>query len=238
MTMERLVVQDRTLQAGFDAEQMAHWVNWLAPWQVIAHLTWRDHLDKYGVPHGIGQWSAAKSFERYMKTELPHLSYFYAVEQNPSRDGSHVHALWADAGNVFRKEAWASWFQRHGRARIEPVRNHKDVSDYCAKHLVSSYTTKAPIWWNVKLQWHRVQAMHNRAFELRGGTFGYQDQGNAAPGVIPLSSDARPGPGEFAGDSSVSVLTRTAGASGGKCDEPVAVGNGSTATPCESLVQT
>ena len=95
------------------------------------------------------------------------MSYFYAVEPNPSREGSHVHALWADARGVYCKEAWAAWFKHHGRARIEVVRNHEDVSSYCAKHLVASYTTKAPIWWNVKLQWHRVQAMHNRAFELR-----------------------------------------------------------------------
>lgn len=167
MDMERCLMPAGTNQAKFDASQMASWVNWLAPWQVIAHLTWRDHIDAAGVPHGIGQWSAAKSFERFMKRELPHLSYFYAVEQNPSREGSHVHALWADAGAVYRKEAWAAWFKHHGRARIEQVRNHADVSSYCAKHLVASYTTKAPIWWNVKLQWHRVQAMHNRTFELR-----------------------------------------------------------------------
>lgn len=162
-------------RAKLDAEIMAKWVNYLAPWQVIAHLTWRDHVDRFGVPHGIGQWSAAKSFERFMREELPHLSYFYAVEQNPSRDGNHVHALWADAKSVFRKEAWASWFQRHGRARIEPVRNQSDVSGYCAKHLVASYATKAPIWWNVKLQWHRVEAMHNRDFKLEGPTFATND---------------------------------------------------------------
>lgn len=175
MSMGYTLVGPDQDQAAYDAERMAKWVNYLAPWQVIAHLTWRDHIDKDGVPHGIGQWSAAKSYEKFMARELPHLSYFYAVEQNPSRDGSHVHALWADAKGVYRKEAWAAWFQHHGRARIEPVRNQRDVSGYCAKHLVASYTTKAPIWWNVKLQWHRVQAMHNRAFELRGETFGWQE---------------------------------------------------------------
>jgi hypothetical protein len=152
-------------QAAFDNAQMSDWVNWLAPWEVIAHLTWRDRIDGQGNAHGISQDSAAKCFERFMR-HLPGVSYFYAVEQNPSRDGSHVHALWADARGVYRKEAWARWVKQFGRARIEPVRNHGDVSGYCAKHLVASYTTKAPIWWNVKLQWHRVQSMHGRIFGL------------------------------------------------------------------------
>jgi hypothetical protein len=185
MWMGRVVLQPGQNQADMDHEQMANWVNYLAAWQVIAHLTWRDHVDEHGVPHGIGQWSAAKSFEKFMAKELPYLSYFYAIEQNPSREGSHVHALWADARGVFRKEAWAAWFKRHGRARIEPVRNQSDVSAYCAKHLVASYTTKAPIWWNVKLQWHRVQAMHNAAFVLRA-----QDSSGGAPPLAGIPPQA------------------------------------------------
>ena len=167
MMMERAPVRDASLQAGFDAQQMADWVNWLAPWQVIAHLTWKDWVDDQGFPHGITVDSARRCFEKFMRKHVARVSYFYAIEQNPSRDGFHVHALWADCRSVFRKEAWATWFKSYGRAVIEPVRNHSDVSSYCAKHLVSSYTTKAPIWWNVKLQWHRVQAMHDRAFVLQ-----------------------------------------------------------------------
>jgi hypothetical protein len=96
-----------------------------------------------------------------MRRHLPQVSYFYALEQNPSRDGFHVHALWADTASVFRKEVWAAWFKRYGRARIEPVRSFEDVSGYCSK-----YVTKEGAWWNVKLQWHRIRAMHDTQFVL------------------------------------------------------------------------
>jgi hypothetical protein len=172
-------------QAKWDGRQMADWVNWLAPWQVIAHLTWKDWLDDHGFPHGITVEGARKSFEKFMRRELPRLSYFYAIEPNPSREGSHVHALWADCGSVLTTrrrsgdlvravagpegavDVWQSWFNRYGRAKIELVRSHDDVTRYCAKHLASSYTTKGAVWWNVKLQWHRVQAMHNSDYQLR-----------------------------------------------------------------------
>lgn len=185
MSMDSYELQDRHLQAKFEAEQMADWVNWLAPWQVIAHLTWKDWLDDHGFPHGITVEGARKSFERFMRKELPRLSYFYAIEPNPSRDGSHVHALWADCGAMITRrtrsgelvravsgpegavDAWAVWFERFGRAKMEIVRSHNDVTRYCGKHLVSSYTTKGAVWWNVKLQWHRMQAMHNAEFKLR-----------------------------------------------------------------------
>ena len=173
-------------QAKFDAEQMAEWVNYLAPWKLIAHLTWSDWIDDKGVPHGITVGGASRSFERFMRKELPRVSYFYAVEPNPSREGSHVHALWCDLQDLVTKriggaelvrsvrgaegavDVYQKWFERFGRARIEVVRNHADVTNYCGKHLVAaSYTTKQAVWWNVKLQWHRVQAMHDPGFKLR-----------------------------------------------------------------------
>lgn len=162
------MVDDLGAQRKLDAEQMAGWVSSLAPWQVICHLTWRDRVGDDGVARGISVESAARSYEGFMRRSYPHLSYFYAVEPNPSRFGTHVHALWADARGVYRKEAWASWFKRFGRARIEPVRSFEDVSGYCSK-----YVTKAGgVWWNVKLQWHRVEALNDRAFVLRDGAFG------------------------------------------------------------------
>lgn len=175
---------ERRMAPG-DNLEMAEWVRGLADWKVIAHLTWKDWIDKHGFPHGITVEGARKSFERFMRKELPRLSYFYAVEPNPSREGSHVHALWADcgailtrrtrSGNLVRavggpeggKDVWGTWFERFGRAKIEVVRSPQDVSDYCAKHLASSYTTKSAVWWNVKLQWHRVQAIQARSFVLR-----------------------------------------------------------------------
>jgi hypothetical protein len=116
---------------------MAHWVDELAPWQVIAHHTfaWEASI-----------WSAQKSYERFMRKEVPGVSYFYALEENPSRDGHHVHALWADCEAVHRSAIWEHWKARYGRNRIEPVRSVEDVVSYCSK-----YVTKERAWWNVKL---------------------------------------------------------------------------------------
>lgn len=154
MCMDHYALPSGMNQRQWDAGVMADWVNYLAPWEVIAHLTfsWECSMD-----------SGRRVFERFMERHLARVSYFYALEENPSRDGFHVHALWADAGSVFRKEVWAAWFERYGRARIEPVRRYEDVASYCAK-----YVTKERAWWNLKLQWHRVQAMHGRPFVLTG----------------------------------------------------------------------
>jgi hypothetical protein len=113
----------------------------LAPWQVISHLTfaWEASI-----------WSGARCYEKFMRSELRGVSYFYALEQNPGRDGYHVHALWVDCKNMRRTDIWRTWFGRCGRARIEPVNSRDDVADYCAK-----YVTKENSWCNVKLLSHR-----------------------------------------------------------------------------------
>ena len=148
-TIERLLC-DRSevqLQKQLDAAQLVNWVHRLAPWEVICHLTfrWEASLE-----------SSRRCYEKYMRRRFARVSYFYAVEENPSRDGHHVHALWADCRSVFRKEAWHAWFKQYGRARIEPVRCKADVASYCSK-----YVTKQLCWWNAGLQWHRVQAMQS-----------------------------------------------------------------------------
>jgi len=156
MCMDRLVVKDSALQQRFDKDQMADWVNFLAPWDVISHLTfrWEASLE-----------SGRKSYEKFMRKHLPRVSYFYALEENPSRDGFHVHSLWSDAQGVYRKEAWAKWFKKYGRARIEPVKSQNDVAGYCSK-----YCTKACAWWNVKLQWHHTQRINGTPFALTADT--------------------------------------------------------------------
>lgn len=117
--------------------ELGNWVASLAPWRVIAHHTfvWEASI-----------WSAQKSYERFMQRECKDVSYFYAVEQNPSRDGHHVHALWADCEGVQRSRIFERWKGRYGRNRIEPVRSVMDVTDYCSK-----YVTKEGAWWNVKV---------------------------------------------------------------------------------------
>jgi len=143
--------------------EMAVWVNALAPWSVIAHhtFTWAASI-----------WSAQKSYEKFMKRELREVSYFYAVEQNPSRDGHHVHALWSDCAGVQRSEIWKRWFERFGRNKIEPVRGLDDVVAYCAK-----YVTKEGAWWNVKILGNK-----SLPFAAAGS------RGNCPPRVSPGSS--------------------------------------------------
>lgn len=125
------------------SERMADWVHGMANWSVIAHHTWawRD----------VGCMPAAKMFERFMEKRCPEVSYFYAIEQNPSdrfdlHPGHHVHALWANCDEVVRSGVWRQWFEKYGRARIEPCRSREDVSGYCAKYL-----TKDGAWWNFRL---------------------------------------------------------------------------------------
>jgi hypothetical protein len=124
--------------------EIANWVRGLAPWSVFMTPTfrWEASLE-----------SARRCFEKFMRMQLPEVSYFYAIEENPSRDGHHVHALWADCEAVLRRGVWERWFEKYGRARIEPVRSKDDVTDYCGK-----YVCKASAWWNFKLVspdlWH------------------------------------------------------------------------------------
>jgi hypothetical protein len=129
---------NKTLRMSEGAKlQMSNWVSNLASWQVIAHHTfvWEASI-----------WSAQKSYEKFMDHELRDVSYFYAIEENPSRDGHHVHALWADCEGVHRSAIHYKWKGRYGRNRIEPVRSQINVTDYCAK-----YVTKEGAWWNVRV---------------------------------------------------------------------------------------
>lgn len=122
-------------------EAIAEWVHGLAPWQVFSTLTFEGEFTRD---------AAARAYERFMRKALPKVTYFYSIERNPSREGHHVHAMWADAETVPRKHVWKEWKNRHGRNRIEPVKSKDDVSGYCAK-----YVTKEGAWWNFKLQPHR-----------------------------------------------------------------------------------
>jgi len=137
MNNARNVEPDLRFKAAQLNIEMGDWVHSLAPWQVIAHLTfsWEASIA-----------SAMRCYEKFMRTKMRGVSYFYALEQNPGRDGYHVHALWCDCKSKSRQHTWRTWFERYGRNRIEPVNNQDDVADYCAK-----YVCKEGAWWNVKL---------------------------------------------------------------------------------------
>ena len=141
MNNARNIEPNLRLKAAQIHIEMGDWVHGLAPWQVISHLTfsWEASI-----------WSAARCYEKFMRKDMWGVSYFYALEQNPGRDGYHVHALWCDCKSKSRRNVWRAWFDRYGRNRIEPVNSRDDVADYCAK-----YVTKENSWWNVKLLSHR-----------------------------------------------------------------------------------
>jgi hypothetical protein len=118
-------------------QKMVCWVMNLAPWQAFATLTF---------PWEASEQSAINSYLRFMRKKLGGVNHFFAIEPNPSRDGHHVHAMWAQSGEIRRKDAWQAWFDRYGRARIEPLRNWGQVTAYCAKYCINEGS-----WWNVVL---------------------------------------------------------------------------------------
>jgi hypothetical protein len=124
--------------------EMAAWVFSLGPWPVCAHHTfrWESSLD-----------STRRVYERFMRRALPGVGYFYAIEENPSRDGHHIHALW-DSLDAPRKATHREWLERYGRNRIEPVRGFNDVVNYCSKYVV-----KERAWWSVRLSRARYAAL-------------------------------------------------------------------------------
>jgi hypothetical protein len=124
--------------------EMARWVHSLAPWSVFATHTFR---------YEASLWSARRVYERFMRKALPGLSYFYAIEENPSRDGHHVHAMWDSLGAP-RKATHKDWLKRYGLNRIEPVRDFADVVSYCGK-----YAFKDAAWWDVHLSRARRAAV-------------------------------------------------------------------------------
>jgi len=144
MNIARYIEPADRVKAAELVVAMGDWVHSLAPWQVIVHLTfaWEASV-----------WSAERCYLKFMKREMWGVSNFYALEENPGRDGFHFHALWCDCLNKSRRDLWQKWFDRYGRNRIEPVNSRDDVSDYCAK-----YVTKEGAWWGVKLVGQRHPA--------------------------------------------------------------------------------
>ncbi len=114
-----------------DSEEIITWVHNMAPWKVFATHTFKRCL---------GEWEAAEAYQKFMLRVLPSVTYFYGVEENPSRDGHHIHAMWAHCGDILRRAVWKQWFHQHGRCRIEPIRKPTSVSNYCTKYVVKEGT--------------------------------------------------------------------------------------------------
>jgi hypothetical protein len=153
------------LQLACDKIQRVAWIEDLsAPggWEIMTTFTfrWEASAD-----------SARRCFTRWIRRELPGVSFFYALEPNPSRDGHHVHSLWCDCGHVLTKrsgcrdlvrsvegfDVWRHAFERWGRARVELVESKRDSSDYASKYLC-----KPNAWYDVHLQSYRWRALGGR----------------------------------------------------------------------------
>src|ERR1039457_30329 len=120
MNNARNIEPEMRLKAAQLNIEMGDWVHSLTPWQVISHMTfsWEASIE-----------SAQRCYEKFMRTEMRGVSYFYALEQNPARDGYHVHALWCDCLNRSCGEVWQFWLGRWGGARMEPINSQDDVAD-------------------------------------------------------------------------------------------------------------
>ncbi len=170
------------LQLAMDKLQRVEWIESLAQptgWEVMATFTWWQ-------PQSTNPEEALNVARRryvdWADRSLRGVSRYDAFERNPSRDGYHVHALWADCEGLNRRWSWKLWqgtfgdwrggrLVRAARARIEPVRSKRDSSAYASKYLC-----KEDAWFDIKLQWHRLQRMHGYAFGLE----------REAPGPAPL----------------------------------------------------
>jgi len=62
--------------------------------------------------------------------------WFRARELHKHRTTTHFHALVGGVGNLSRRQAWRDWFDRNGRARIEPINSRDAVSVYVAKYVL------------------------------------------------------------------------------------------------------
>jgi hypothetical protein len=146
-------LRDRSIVAA-----TAEWVNGLCGWNWIGHFTFRFEASI---------WSTQKRFPEFISAVAPDLSCFYAVEQNPSRDGHHVHALIGNTRELRRKAIWRAWFERYGRNRIEPIRSADDVAGYCAK-----YVCKRRAWWDVAIDRATREKLNSVDPGAIGGLFG------------------------------------------------------------------
>jgi hypothetical protein len=80
-------------------------------WQVISHMTfaWEASV-----------WSAQRCYEKFMRTGMRGVSYFYALEQNPGRDGYHARALWCDCKGKSRRHTWRTWLSVTAATGLSP----------------------------------------------------------------------------------------------------------------------
>jgi len=99
---------------------------------------------------GVSQVAALKAFRNFMVRGFVDCDYFVAVEPNPSSDGHHLHGLIWRKEELFRSGMWRKWYDRFGRARIEPVRDQGQVVSYCSKYNVKRiFAQGSDLTWDI-----------------------------------------------------------------------------------------
>lgn len=132
--------------------EFTNWLHSLAPWELFftGTFSWESTNQ-----------AAQRGFEKFMKKEMPGVTYFYVTEKNPSRPGYHIHALISGAETYLRKAIWKKWYKRFGINKLEPVRSRAKVEKYTTKHC-ANYLTKGYGWYNFKINdselWHKAKS--------------------------------------------------------------------------------
>ena len=121
--------------------QFTNWLHDLAPWELFftGTFAWESSNS-----------AAQRSFQKFMSSSMPGVSYFYVTEKNPSRPGYHIHALIHGAETYRRKTIWKKWYKRFGINKLEPIKSKKKVEDYTTKHC-ATYLTKGIGWYDFQL---------------------------------------------------------------------------------------
>ena len=121
--------------------QFTNWLHDLAPWELFFT--------------GTFSWEASnaacqRAWKRFMKKQMPDVTWFMVTEKNPQRPGYHIHALMQGTETYRRKTIWNRWYKRYGINKLEPIKSRKNVEDYTTKHC-SNYLTKGVGWYDFEI---------------------------------------------------------------------------------------
>lgn len=123
---------------------LAEWGGWLDrqwSWDWFVTATFDPTKDTTGGTHSVVGWGlSAKYWDEWIaKLEVQAgfgaVHWFRGREPNPYRLGTHFHALVGGVGTLSRRDAWASWHDEHGMARILPYEPRMGAARYVAKYV-------------------------------------------------------------------------------------------------------
>ena len=121
----------------FTEEQKAEIIAW------VRNLSAWSHFFTGTFAGEFTEDAAVRAWRRFSENELAEWDSFMVCERNPSRAGHHVHCLVTaplrvskEASRIEVRAVWRAWFDRHGRNRLETIRDGDAVSRYCSKHAI------------------------------------------------------------------------------------------------------